>query len=252
MDDEFKIDMDETKSGDEKPEAPVGAFGIADTFKRSLLVDPMTFVPVVLAVLLWMVTAWIPFINIGTTIALFTLPVWLADGRKISPIEIFLAEHRAKLESFLLLSAVFTAVSLAAWGLFSGMGVAPRFAGTLTRSSMVWFLLRILVAVAAALTPLAMVGTSWSMAYFLLLEKGLGPLEAIQASAELTRGSRLKILVVFGLPVALGIVLCMIFSFVPYVRWILMLATLLAMVSVLAKLAGTVYGALRAGTTPAA
>ena len=56
----------------------------------------------------------------------------------------------------------------------------------------------------------------------------------------------------FGLPVALGIVLCMIFSFVPYVRWILMLATLLAMVSVLAKLAGTVYGALRAGTTPAA
>jgi len=252
MDDEFKIDMDETKSGDEKPEAPVGAFGIADTFKRSLLVNPMTFVPVVLAVLLWMVTAWIPFINIGTTIALFTLPVWLADGRKISPIEIFLAEHRAKLESFLLLSAVFTAVSLAAWGLFSGMGVAPRFCGTMSRCSAFWFQMRLLLAMAAALTPLAMVGTAWSMAYFLLLEKGLGPLEAIQASAELTRGSRLKILVVFGLPVALGIVLCMIFSFVPYVRWILMLATLLAMVSVLAKLAGTVYGALRAGTTPAA
>ena len=252
MPNEFEIDLDEKKPEAEKPEAPAGAFGIADTFKRSLLVNPLAFAPVVLAVLLWMVTSYIPFVNIGTTIALFTLPIWLADERKISPIEIFLSEHRAKLEAFLMLTAVFTAVSLAAYGMFSGMGFAPRFAGTLTRSSVVWFQLRILVAVAAALTPLAMVGTSWSMAYFLLLEKGLGPLEAIQASAELTRGSRLKILVVFGLPAALGIVLCMIFSFVPYVRWILMPATLLATLSVLVKLAGTVYGTLRAGATPTA
>ena len=252
MPNEFEIDLDEKKPEAEKPEAPAGAFGIADTFKRSLLVNPLAFAPVVLAVLLWMVTSYIPFVNIGTTIALFTLPIWLADERKISPIEIFLAEHRAKLEGFLMLTAVFTAVSLAAYGMFSGMGFAPRFAGTLTRSSVVWFQLRILVAVAAALTPLAMVGTSWSMAYFLLLEKGLGPLEAIQASAELTRGNRLKILVVFGLPAALGLVLCMIFSFVPYVRWILMPATLLATLSVLVKLAGTVYGTLRAGATPTA
>lgn len=251
MDEEFKIDLDETKPGNDQPETPAGAFGIVDTFKRSLLGDPMALVPVALAVLLWMLTAWMPYINIGTTIALFTLPVWLADGRKISPVEIFFAEHRKKLEGFLLLAGIFTAVSIAAWGLFSGMGVAPRFVGTISRSSMHWFQLRLVIAMLAALTPMVIVGTSWSMAYFLLLDKNLGPLEAIQASAELTRGNRLKILAVFGLPIVAGIVLCMIFRYVPYVRWVLMPATMLAMVSVLVKLAGTVYGALRTGTASA-
>ncbi|MGI5868839.1 MAG: hypothetical protein ACOX9C_05275 [Kiritimatiellia bacterium] len=254
MDDDnnIKIDLDEMELDSETAaEAAAWVFGIVDIFKRSLLVNPMTYVPIILSVLLWMVTAWIPFVNIGTTIALFTLPVWLANKRKISPVEMFFSEHWAKLENFLLLSAVFAAVAIAAWSLFSGIGCFPRCCTAMSCGSVFWLRFRLLIAVAAALVPLAMVGTSWSMAYFLLIDKDLKPLDALQASADLTRGSRLKILAIFGLPAALGTLLCMIFGFIPCLRWLLVPLTFLATATVLVKLAGTAYETLQAKATEA-
>ena len=34
------------------------------------------------AVILWILTLWIPYLNVGTTIALFTMPIELAKDRK--------------------------------------------------------------------------------------------------------------------------------------------------------------------------
>ena len=249
MADEFEIDLDEdkTESGASGASSEVD-LNVLATFKQSLLAKPMDLLPVLLCALLWLVTAWIPFVNIGTTIALFTLPVWLADGRKISPVELFLCEHRAKLENFLLLSGLFAAAALAAWGLFSGMGLAPGCSMALCGGSLFWTQFRLLLAAVAALAPLAMVGTAWSLAFFLLLERGLEPFAAIRASAEATRGNRLRILAIIGIPELLGGMLCLAFSYVPYLRWILVPVTFLATKTIVIKLAGTVYGALRTRT----
>ena len=42
--------------------------------------------------------------------------------------------------------------------------------------------------------------------------------------------------------------LCLAFSYVPYLRWILVPVTFLATKTIVIKLAGTVYGALRTRT----
>ena len=49
---------------------------------------------IVLAILLWILTLWIPYINIGTTIALCTMPLALSRNKPISPTFIFDKRYR--------------------------------------------------------------------------------------------------------------------------------------------------------------
>lgn len=41
------------------------------------------------ATILWLLTIWIPYLNVGTTIAMTTIPIELSKGRVISPLFIF-------------------------------------------------------------------------------------------------------------------------------------------------------------------
>ncbi|MCG4956686.1 hypothetical protein [Alistipes finegoldii] len=47
----------------------------AETLKDSIAIGVKNAPSVVVAVALWLVTIWIPYINIGTTIAISLLPV---------------------------------------------------------------------------------------------------------------------------------------------------------------------------------
>lgn len=55
------------------------------SLKDAFAIGMKNLVPIVLSVLLWLVTVWIPYVNVGTTIALATLPVKLSKGEMISP-----------------------------------------------------------------------------------------------------------------------------------------------------------------------
>ena len=46
------------------------------------------------ATLLWLITFWIPYLNVGTTIAINTIPIELSKGKVISPTFIFDAKYR--------------------------------------------------------------------------------------------------------------------------------------------------------------
>ncbi len=39
--------------------------------------------------ILWILTIWIPYVNVGTTIAIVTLPAAISKGKAINPLEIF-------------------------------------------------------------------------------------------------------------------------------------------------------------------
>lgn len=41
------------------------------------------------ATVLWLLTIWIPYLNVGTTIAMATIPIELSKGKVISPLFIF-------------------------------------------------------------------------------------------------------------------------------------------------------------------
>lgn len=76
------------------------------SLKDAFAIGVKNLVPIVLSVLLWLVTVWIPYVNVGTTIALATLPVKLSKGEMISPMFIFDSEYRHCMGEYFILQAL--------------------------------------------------------------------------------------------------------------------------------------------------
>ena len=67
------------------------------------------------AILLWVVTIWIPYLNVGTTIAINTLPGKLAKGEIINPLFIFESVYRRKMGDYFLLQGLLTMMYIPAF-----------------------------------------------------------------------------------------------------------------------------------------
>lgn len=126
---------------------------------------------IICAVILWLLTIWVPYINVGTTIALCAIPVALAQGKTISPLFIFESKYRKLMGEFFLLVV------------FIYMAMIP---------------LLLFLAV-----PAFVVGIAWSLAVYLLIDKGLAPGEALVKSNKLTYGYKWRI---FGISVILSLI----------------------------------------------
>ena len=99
-----------------------------------------------------------PYINVGTTIAINMLPIELAKGGVISPLSIFDAKYRKYMGDFLITA---------------GLMIIPTFIATLFM-----------------IVPGIVLSIAWSLAYYFLLDKGKNPMQAISASNEATYGSK--------------------------------------------------------------
>lgn len=74
---------------------------ISQTVKGAFQIGFKNAFTVLGTALLWVITVWIPYLNIGTTIAfLNVLPQRLAKGEPFSPEEIFQAKYREKMTDF--------------------------------------------------------------------------------------------------------------------------------------------------------
>ena len=130
----------------------------AETLKDSIEIGVKNAPSIVVAVILWLVTIWIPYINIGTTIAIKLLPVELAKGNVINPLSIFDSKYRRYMGEFFITM---------------GLMVFPIFIGVLFM-----------------VIPGIVLSIAWSLAYFFLFEKKKNPMQAISASNEATYGSK--------------------------------------------------------------
>ncbi len=111
------------------------------------------------ASLLWGLTVWIPYLNIGTTIAFFTvLPVKLAKGEPFSPTDIFDARYRENMTNFFLILGLVNAAIGFALLLFIIPGIVMHFA--------------------------------WTLAAVLVINFGEKPIDAMNKSYQLTYGSK--------------------------------------------------------------
>ncbi len=111
------------------------------------------------ASLLWVITVWIPYLNIGTTIAFFTvLPVKLAKGEPFSPTEIFDEKYRENMTNFFLILGLINAAIGFALLLFIFPGIVVTFA--------------------------------WLLAPILVMNFGEKPIESLSKSYQLTYGSK--------------------------------------------------------------
>lgn len=108
------------------------------------------------ATLLWILTIWIPYINVGTTIAMQSIPCALSKGEVISPFFIFDGKYRKYMGEF------FTLIGLQS--------------------------LSIIPALLFMVVPGIIISLGWSLSLYILLDKGVGPSEAMVQSNNATYG----------------------------------------------------------------
>lgn len=131
---------------------------IGDVFQEGFAFGLKNALSIIGAVILWLLTIWIPYLNVGTTIAIISIPLALSRGKVISPTFIFDGKYRKYMGEF------FSLV-----GLIS-IAIIPAY----------FFLL----------VPGVIISISWSLSVYLLLDKGIDPSEAMIQSNKATYGHK--------------------------------------------------------------
>lgn len=117
------------------------------------------FVTIFGAAILWLLTFWIPYLNVGTTIAVSTMPMAIADNESPEgPTYIFDSKYRKYMgEYFILMGLMYMAIWTASVFL---------------------------------IIPGIVISLAWSQALYLLFDKQLNPIEALKESNEKTCGHK--------------------------------------------------------------
>jgi hypothetical protein len=173
--------------------------------KKSFEKGLKNMVPLLVNVILWILTVWIPYLNVGTTIGLFVgITSKMAKDQTISMTEIFDPSFRKRMGEFFLVTS------------FIQMGV--------------W------IGIMFFFIPGIVIGLSWSLAVLLVIDKELSPMEAINKSNTLTYGKkwtlflgRLVLFILAGLAVGIALaILGLIFKHLGSVGMILSLLAYIA------------------------
>lgn len=128
------------------------------------------FVSLIAVVVLYALTCWIPYLNVGTTIAVLSIPVELSKGHVINPLFIFDGKYRKNMGEFFILVGLM------------GMALGPAFA--------------------MLLIPGIVLSYAWSLAIYLFLDKGVSSIDALRLSNELTYGNKWRI---FAIEAIIGV-----------------------------------------------
>ena len=164
------------------------------------------------AIVLWILTIWIPYINIGTTIAIVTLPIEMSKGKIFSPLSIFDKKYYSFMGEYFLLMGL----------MFSGIIIG-----------MIFFII-----------PGYVIAIAWSLAVYLLIDKKLNPMEALSASNKMTMGYKWTIfLALFILGIAFYI-LAFIFMKIPVLGAILIILLYVALLAVIMGCNAYIYKTL--------
>ena len=149
---------------------------IKTAFERGI----KNLLPVLVNAVLWIITIWIPYLNVGTTIGMTAgVVAKMSRGETIAMTEIFDPQYRKRMgEFFLVIGFIFL-------GIFAGF---------------IFFII-----------PGYVISLSWILAPLLVVDKKMNPIEAIHKSNSLTYGKKWTIffgLLVVGLcgVIALGMI----------------------------------------------
>ena len=177
-----------------------------ETLKDSVAIGVKNAPSVIAAVALWLITIWIPYLNVGTTIAITLLPTQLAKGEIVNPLGIFDSKYRRYMGEFFITM---------------GLMIFPIFIGVLFM-----------------VIPGIVLSIAWSLAYFFLFEKKKNPMQAISASNEATYGSKWTMFFVLLAFVVAAYVIAGIFAWicaaidVGFITFVVMLALVAVIMSI--------------------
>jgi len=141
---------------------------VVATIKEGIAIGSKSIGPILVNVLLWAITIWIPYLNVGTTIGLSAGIVTKAcRGEPISMTEIFNPRYRRYMGEFFLTSGLI--------GIGTGVGFF-------------FFII-----------PGIVICLAWSMAILLVVDKGKNPTEALTLSNNCTYGYKWKMFGIYFL-----------------------------------------------------
>ena len=143
----------------------------ATTLQDAIAIGLKNAPSVIAAVALWLVTIWVPYINVGTTIDITLLTTRLAKGEIVNPLGIFDSKYRRYMGEFFITM---------------GLMVFP-----------------ILIGLIFMIVPAIVLSIAWTLSYYFLFEKGKNPIQAIKASNDATYGSKWTM---FAVQLVVGII----------------------------------------------
>lgn len=143
---------------------------VIPTIQEGISVALVNYLSILAAVVLYVLTIWIPYLNVGTTIAMASLPAEMAKGNVVNPLFIFDGKYRRNMgEFFILMALMYGAVSV---GFMFGI------------------------------IPGIVLGYAWYIAIILFVDKDRNALEALRESNQLTYGNKMRI---FCIELVLGL-----------------------------------------------
>ncbi len=153
---------------------------IEGIIKNGITIGLKNFFSILGVLVLWVLTIWIPYVNVGTTIAVTTLPIGLSKGNVMSPLEIFDSKYRIKMGDFFVTIGLMT------------LAINP--------------------AILFMVIPAIILGLSWSLALFLVIAHDKNPSEALTESNKLTDGHKwtmffANLILSFAITIVVGIFL---------------------------------------------
>ena len=139
---------------------------VAPTIKEGIQIGLRNIIPILANVVLWALTVWIPYLNVGTTIGLSVGIVSKASkGEAISITEIFDPKYRKYMGEFFLTSGLMSV----------GIGIGTAF----------------------FIIPGIIIGLAWSLSLLLVIDKGKNPTEALTISNNYTYGYKGKMVCIY-------------------------------------------------------
>ena len=174
---------------------------IMATIKDGLAIALVNYLSLIITVVLYVLTIWIPYLNVGTTIAMASLPAEMAKGNVMNPLFIFDGKYRKNMgEFFILMSLMFGAISV---GMMFGF------------------------------IPGIVISYAWYIAIILFVDKDRNALEALRESNQLTYGNKARIFwIELVLAVAIGLacgIISGLFS-IGHIGWLQGIGTFLVLV----------------------
>lgn len=175
---------------------------VLKTLKDGVSLALGNYINILLAVVLYAVTIWIPYLNVGTTIAIMSLPAELAKGNKLNPTFIFDAKYRKNMGEFFILSLLMFGAIL--------VGMFFMFA------------------------PGIVISIAWCFAILLFVDKNKSALEALRESDQCTYGNKWNIffvLLIFSIVInVITGVIAGVFGLIAYLaeaEWIMIISQLI-------------------------
>ena len=152
---------------------------ICATIKDGFALGLVNFLSLIAATLLYVLTIWIPYLNVGTTIAMCSLPAEMAKGKVIDPLFIFDGKYRRNMGEFFILMTLMSGAICVGFA----FGIIPGF----------------------------VIAIAWNFAVVLFVDKDKDALESLRESNRLTYGNKWRIFwAEFLAGFALGLIICII------------------------------------------